>query len=142
MGYSHGYDAAGARPELHTASVHIKHRLPLEHVEARLVRVQVRVDVSLDERDQRECHVRRSEGAADEPAGRQTARAARQGVGELDIFAADEAIAGHPVRQLTRACVRAHRVTPAGSTTAEAATASARSEAPSCRPSSPSLTRS
>ena len=92
------------------------------------------VDMAVDERDQRQRHVRRAERAVDEPAGRQAARAARQGVGELDVLAPDEAISRPPVRELARAGVAGHRGTPAGSTTAEDATAAAIPGVPSCWP--------
>ena len=40
------HDAAGARHELHAAPVQVEDRLPFEHVEARLERVNVLVDAS------------------------------------------------------------------------------------------------
>ena len=67
------------------------------------------VDVPVGERDERQRHVRRAERAVDEPAGRQAARAARQGVGERDVLAPDEAVAGPPVRELARAGLAGHR---------------------------------
>ena len=131
MGRSHGYRAARAGPELHAAPFQVEHRLALEHVEARLEGVQVLVDVAVDERDQRQRHVRRAERAVDEPARRQAARAAGQGVGELDVLAPDEAISRPPVRELAGSRVAGHRGTAAGSTTAEDATAAARPGVPS-----------
>ncbi len=55
---------------------------------------------------------------------------------ELDVLAPDEAISRAPVRELARAGLAGHRGTPAGSTTAEDATAAAIPGAPSCWPSS------
>ena len=94
--------AARAGPELHAPPLQVQHRLPLEHVEARLEGVQVLVDMPVGERDQRQRHVRRAERAVDEPAGGQPARAARQRVGELDVLAPDEPVARPPVCELAR----------------------------------------
>src|SRR5262245_14417493 len=124
MGGTHRHRAAGAGLELHATPFQVEHRFALEHVKARLEGVDVLVDVTIDERDKRQRHVCRAEGAVHEPAGRQAARAARQSLGELDVLAADEAIARPSVCELARPGV-AHRGTPAGSTTADAATASA-----------------
>ena len=44
---------------------------------------------------------------------------------ELDVLAPDEAISRAPVRELVRTGLAGHRGTPAGSTTAEAATVAA-----------------
>ena len=55
----------------------------------------------------------------------EAARATRQGVGEHDVLAADEAVARAPVRERSRTGVAGHRDAAAGSTTAEAATAAA-----------------
>ncbi len=51
---------------------------------------------------------------------------------ELDVLAPDEAVSRPPVRELVRAGLAGHRGTPAGSTTAEDATAAAIPGAPSC----------
>src|SRR5581483_63860 len=132
--HADGDDAARARPELDAASVEVEHRLALEDVEAGLERVHVRVDVPVVERDERQRHVRRAERAADEAARAQPARMSGQRVGELDVLAAHEPVARHPVREVTSAGF-AHAPSP---TTAAAATASA---AP-LRPASPFASRS
>src|SRR5262249_22228289 len=113
-----------------SAALEVQHRLTFEHVEARLERVHVLVDVAVGQRDQRQCHVRRAERAADHAAGGQAAGASRQPRRQLDVLAPDEPIAGQPFGQLPCASV-AHRGTPARSTTAEDATASATPGSPS-----------
>ena len=130
-------DAARAGLELHAGPVEVENRLAFEHVEARLERVDVRVDVTGRERDERQRHVRRAERAADEAARLEAARMAGQRVLELHVLPAHEAIARHAVGKLARARVSAHAPAPSP-TTADAATASA---IPS-RPASPSGTRS
>ena len=142
MRHAHRHAAARSGLELHAAPVEIEHRLAPEHVEAGLERMHVRVDVPVDQRDERQRHVCRAARAADEATGRQAARAARQRLAELDVLTADEAVRRPAVCQLACAGVAAHRGTAAGSTTAEEATAAARSDAPSCRLSPVSGTRS
>ena len=55
------HDPAGTGLELDAAAVEIEDRLALEHVEAGLERVDMRVDVPALEGDQRQRHVRRTE---------------------------------------------------------------------------------
>ena len=142
MRRAHGYRSAGAGLELHTSPFQVEHGFPFEHVEARLVGVRMLVDMAVDERDQRQRHVRRAERAVDEPAGRKAGGVARQGVRELDVLAPDEAISGAPVRELVCAGLAGHRGTPADPTTAEDATAAAIPSAPSRRPPSSFARRS
>src|SRR5439155_11415731 len=99
--------------------------------------------VTLDERDERQCHVRRAERAVHEAAGCETAGAPRKRLGELDVLAANQAIPRPPVCELTRPALAGHRPTRAGSTTADDATAEARPGSPSSAPSGASpFTRS
>ena len=132
-----GSDAARAGNELHAAAVEVEHRLPLEHVEAGLERVHVRVDVAAVERDERERHVGGAEGAADETAAAQPARAPGQRLGELDVLAAHEAVRRHAVGEVARAAVAAHAPAPSP-TSADAATVPAIPSSPV----SPSRSRS
>ena len=106
---AHRRDAAGAGLQLDRTAVEVEHRLPLEDVEALLVRMEVRVEVPVRERAQREPHVRRTGRAVDEPAGLEAAGLVRIRIGEGDVLAADEAMTRPPVRERARSGVAGHR---------------------------------
>jgi hypothetical protein len=111
--YADRDDATRARLQTDTSPVEVQHRPALEHVEARLVGVDVLVHVAAGKRNERECHVRRAEGAADQPARREAARVSRQGLRQLDVRATDEPVRRATVAELARAGVSAHLTTPA-----------------------------
>src|SRR5205823_3751424 len=125
--YADGDHAAGARLQTDTSPVEVQHRLALEHVEARLVGVQVLVDVTVGKRDLREPHVRRAERATDESARREAARATRQALLQLDVLVPDEPVRRPAVGELARAALSAQRSATDDATTADEATVAARS---------------
>ena len=135
--HADGYNAAGARLQLHAAAVEIERGRALEHVQARLERVHVCVDVAVGEGDERERHVRRTERAADEAAAAQPGRVAGKRLGKLDVLAAHETVRRHAVGEVPRPGLPAHAPAPSP-TSADAATVPA---IPSC-PASPSGSRS
>ena len=119
------HDAAGARLELHAAAVEVEDGLAFEHVETRLERVDVRVDVPALQGDERQRHVRRAERSADE-AARSRGSLERPGSpsASCDVLAPDEPVRRHPVGEVPRAGVGGHAPEPAP-TSADAATAPA-----------------
>ena len=85
--------AARARSELDPVTVEIEDGLAGEDVEARLERVQVRVDVAaVDELDEHEAGVRRARVRADQDRARQSVRTIWQRRSELDVLATNERV--------------------------------------------------
>jgi len=74
-------------------TVEIEDGLAGEDVEARLERVQVRVDVAaVDELDEHEAGVRRARVRADQDRARQSVRTIWQRRSELDVLATNERV--------------------------------------------------
>ena len=90
-----GDRAARARPERDTVTVEIEDGLAGEDVEARLERVQVRVDVTAGELDEHEAGVRRACVPADQDCACQSLRTVGQRRRELDVLVADERVHGY-----------------------------------------------
>ena len=102
MGDADGHDTACARLELDPAPVEVQHRVPFEDVEALLVRMDVRAEVSVRQRAQGQRHVGRAGGAVDEATGFEAASVARVEIGERHVLAPDEAMPRSAVRELSR----------------------------------------
>src|SRR5262249_30471758 len=93
MGDANRYCPARVRLKTHAATVEKEHGLPLQHVEAGLEGVHVRVDVPLLERDQCQAHVRRASLATDQNGAGQAAAVLRQRRFELNVLSTDQAMA-------------------------------------------------